>query len=367
MRFKTTGPLDFEQDRDIYVERPERQDIFREIRRPYVESYVALLAPRQMGKTTLLYHVYRDLRRARDPVAFLDLSAYRVDSVSQSYAHAAIKILEELSNTLAAPGKLRALASAVEGAIRFREFLLEVARQCRGPRIVILLDEVGAFIANMGFFETLRSISSSGVHDSEQAFKKYLFVLSGAVDLHELTTGPNSPLANVCQPVYLDDFSPLGTEYLVSNLGEVAPLEPTLTEYVHSQALGHPYLTQRICSLIESDQMARTRGRRGITIQDVDRALDRMYEGDENLRYVTLQLERYAQAGDLLRQMLMEGLTMPFSIIDPRVARLFVIGAIRRETVVETVDGVDRERSHCAIRNPIYEHALRQYFEHMPA
>ena len=36
--FKTTGPLDFDHDRTIYVERPERQDIFREIRRPYVEA-----------------------------------------------------------------------------------------------------------------------------------------------------------------------------------------------------------------------------------------------------------------------------------------------------------------------------------------
>ena len=99
--FKTTGPLDFDQDRAIYVERPERQDIFREIRRPYVESYVALLASRQMGKTTLLYRVYRELKRAGDPVAFVDLSAYQMDSVSQSYAHAALKIWEELSDMLA--------------------------------------------------------------------------------------------------------------------------------------------------------------------------------------------------------------------------------------------------------------------------
>jgi hypothetical protein len=363
--FKTTGPLDFDLDRAIYVERPERQDIFREIRKPFVERYVALLASRQMGKTTLLYRVYREVKRAGDPVAFLDLSAYRIDSVGQSYAHAALKIGEELSSWLPSAGRLRALAGAVDGAIRFREFMLELARVCRGTRIVILLDEVGAFISNMGFFETLRSISSSGVHDSEQAFKKFLFVFSGAVDLHDLTTGRNSPLANVCKPVYLNDFDLLGTEYLVSNLGQFAPLEPDLAEYIHSQTYGHPYLTQRICAQIESDQLARKRTLRRIALQDVDRALDRMYEEDENIRYVILQLERYTQARELLHRMLVEGLKVPFSIIDSRVARLFVIGAIRREKYVETVDGIERERSRCAVRNPIYERVLRQYFEQL--
>ncbi|MBN1641537.1 MAG: CHAT domain-containing protein [Anaerolineae bacterium] len=361
--FKTTGPLDFDLDRAIYVERPERQDIFREIRKPFVERYVALLGSRQMGKTTLLYRVYREVRRVNDPVAFLDLSAYRIDSVSQSYAHAALKIWEELSGWLATAGKLRAMAGAVDGAIRFREFLLDLARQCRGTRIVILLDEVGSFISNMGFFETLRSISSSGVHDSEQAFRKYLFVFSGAVDLHDLTTGRNSPLANVCKPVYLNDFDLLGTEYLVSNLGQFAPLEPDLPDYIHSQTHGHPYLTQRICAQIEGEQMARKRALRRITLQDVDRALDHMLEEDENIRYVILQLERYAQARELLRQMMVNGLKVPFSIIDPRVARLFVIGAIRREKMVESVDGIQRERARCAVRNPIYERVFRQYFD----
>ena len=213
----------------------------------------------------------------------------------------------------------------------------------------------------MGFFETLRSISSSGVHDSEQAFKKYLFVFSGAVDLHDLTTGRNSPLANVCKPVYLSDFDLLGTEYLVSNLGQVAPAAQGLAARIHEMARGHPYLTQRICSLIEASQAQRPRDERHIALEDVDHALEEMYQDDENLRYVSRQLERHAQAGELLRQIMLEGLTVPFSIIDSRVARLFVIGAIRRESWVETVDNNKRKRTRCAIRNPIYEHALKHY------
>ena len=145
--FKTTGPLDFDQDRAVFVERPELKEIFREIRRPYVESYVALLGSRQTGKTTLLYRVYRDLKQAGEPTAFVDLSASRLENISQSYAHAALKIWEELTDELASPGKLRAVAGAVDGPIRFREFALELARQCGGMRIIILLDEVGSFMS----------------------------------------------------------------------------------------------------------------------------------------------------------------------------------------------------------------------------
>ena len=234
--FKTTGPLDLEKDRAIYVERAELQDILHEIRRPYVESYVALLGPRQTGKTTLLFRVYRELRRLSEPVGFLDLSAYRVESSMQSYAHAAQKIEEELEDTLVSPGKLRAAASTVDSPIHFREFLLELARDCKGTRIVILLDEVGPFMSSLGFFETLRSISASGGRESEQAFKKYLFVFAGTVDLHELTTGQNSPLANVCTPVYLDGLGPEGTDLLVGNLNQVAPVNPDVAAYLHEQS-----------------------------------------------------------------------------------------------------------------------------------
>jgi len=95
------------------------------------------------------------------------------------------------------------------------------------------------------------------------------------------------------------------------------------------------------------------------------REVDASEEEDENIRYVILQLERYTQARELLRRMMTEGLKVPFSIIDSRVARLFVIGAIRRERHTETVDGIERERSRCAVRNPIYDRVLRQYFEQL--
>ena len=365
--FRTTGPLDFDKDRPVYVERPELQEIFREIRRPYVESYLALLGPRQTGKTTLLFRVYREQKRAGEPVAFLDLSAYRLESVVHTYAHAALKLWEELSDVLVTPGKLHAVAAMVDRPIRFREFLLELARDCRGARIVVLLDEVGPFLANLGFFETLRSISASGGRESERAFKKYLFVFAGTVDLHELTTGRNSPLANVCRPIYLDGFGLSGTEQLVSNLEQIAPVDSDVAAYIHSHSRGHPYLTQRICALIEQGADAlRERPDQRITCRQVDGAMDRIYEGDENLRYLIMQLQRYPLAGDLLRQMMMEDLVVPFSLIDHRVARLFVVGAVRNQKVVETVDGVPRERSRCVISNPIYEQCLRTLSDALP-
>jgi hypothetical protein len=365
--YKTTGPLDYDKDRPVYVEREEREEILREVRRPYVESYLALLGPRQTGKTTLLFRVYRDLKRAGEPVAFLDLSAYRVESVIQSYAHAALKIWEELQDVLVAPGKLHAVAATVESPIGFREFLLELAKGCRGARILVLLDEVGPFMSSLGFFETLRSISASGGRESERAFKKYLFVFAGTVDLQQLTTGQNSPLANVCKPLYLDGFGLPGTVQLVRNLEQIVPIDDDVATLVHEYTRGHPYLTQRLCALMEREvQSLREGAFERITRQSVERAVDRMLEGDENLRYIMLQLERYPQAGELLRQMMTEGLAVPFSLVDPRVARLFVMGAVRRETVAQEANGAGRERSWCAVCNPIYERSLCTYFEALP-
>jgi predicted AAA+ superfamily ATPase len=98
--FKTAGPLDFDQDQAVYVERSEMQAIFHEIQRPEIDSYLALLGSRQTGKTTLLYRIYRVLKQIDEPVVFLDLSSYRLESAAQSYAHAAGKIWEELKTSL---------------------------------------------------------------------------------------------------------------------------------------------------------------------------------------------------------------------------------------------------------------------------
>ena len=325
------------------------------------------MGPRQTGKTTLLFCVYHELRQRGEPVAFLDLSAYRMESVEQSYAHAALKIWEELESTLTAAGKLHAIAAAVDSPIRFREFLLELAKTCQGTRIVVLLDEVGPFMSGLGFFETLRSISASGGRESERAFKKYLFCFAGTVDLQELTSGQNSPLANVCRTVYLDGFGLDGTRQLVNNLKKIASVAPDVAAYVHSQTLGHPYLTQRICASIQEASAQRGERRKRVSRQHVDEAIDHMLEGDANLRYIALQLQRYPLAAGLLRQMMVDGLTVPFSLIDPRVARLFVIGVVRRQSETEPGSGITRGRPRCVVCNPIYDRSLRQYFDSMGA
>mgnify|MGYP000237188554 CR=1 FL=1 len=354
VNFKTIGPLNDAQDQPIWVARPEQDEILHEVNKPEVDAYLALLGSRQTGKTTLLYRLYRQLKSAGRAVAFLDLSAYRVETPAQSYAHTAIKIWDELATMVGSD--LRSLAAAVDGPVRWREFLLQLARQCADARIVILLDEVGAFMSTLGFFETIRSVLSSRGHASEQAFQKYLFLFSGAVDLHDLTTSQNSPLANVCKVIYLQDWGLQGSTQLVDLLAEVAPLDADVAAYLHAQTLGHPYLTQRMCDLIQRAHPPR------ITVAEVDRALDRLLEDDENLRYVTHELSRHPDAAELLRTILFEEQRVPFSMINPQVARLFAIGAIRREIHVQVVDGVRRERAHCAVRNPIYARSLHNYF-----
>ncbi len=356
--FRTTGPLNFERDRAIYVERPEADEILRQAARPTVDSYLALLGSRQTGKTTVLYRVYDQLKRAGEAVAFLDLAAcrpaaQRADSAAQSYAHTAFKIWEELIHLLPAPNKLRAVAAQVDGPIRFREFLLDLARQCRSARIVVLLDEVGAFMSNLGFFETIRSVSSGSGHETEQSLKKYLFVFSGSIDLHELTTSQNSPLANMCRPIYLQDFDRAGVEFLVHRLADLAPVHSDVAAYVYEQTHGHPYLTQRVCALVEPPGSPAP-----ISVVDVKRAIERLLEDDENLRYLILQLERYPAAREVMRQICEQNVQLPFSLLNPQVARLWVIGAIRRQVQREGGESAWRERVCCAVRNPIYERCL---------
>jgi hypothetical protein len=99
-----------------------------------------------------------------------------------------------------------------------------------------------------------------------------------------------------------------------------------------------------------------------ITLPMTEQVIERIQEEDENLRYVTLQLERYAESSKLLQKILLEDVALPFSMINPHIARLFVIGTLRKEMIVERVNGIPRERSRCAIRNPIYQRSLSDYY-----
>lgn len=354
--FKTRGPLDPVTDSAICVPRPELEQLLRAAQAPAIDAYLAVLSSRQTGKTTLLYQLRARLRPRGYGIALIDLSVAREQPDVELYRYVAGEISSELDLNLQRSSTLprrRAREGGRPGLpgnpIEFRRFLLEIARAAQAPRLVILIDEVDAISEKSadGFFGTIRNVFSSRRKEDEAAFDKYLFVISGSKELHRLSNGPNSPL-NIAERIYLQDFSLDGVEMLVSNFQRTAIVAPEQTaQWLYDQTTGHPYLTHKLCSQVEQWHPG------VITQEMVQRASVQLLKSDDHLEKMIIQVDAEPAAHDVLEQVI-NGKSVPFSRLNPGIARLELVGAIR-------------DAGKCAVRNPIYYAAFRSHFNVSPA
>ncbi|MBI3913296.1 MAG: AAA-like domain-containing protein [Chloroflexi bacterium] len=342
--FKTRGPLDPAADGAILVKRPEFDELIRAVRAPTVDAYYAILSARQTGKTTLLYQLRAELREQGFGVALLDLAAVREQPESDFYRFVADQIQNELEPRLPRRWKKMDEAELPANSVDFRRMLFDLAKQVNAPRIAILIDEVEGVPEAFadGFFGTIRNIFSSRRKEDEAAFEKYLFVFSGAKELHRLTTGPNSPL-NIAERLYLRDFELAGVRKLTKNFARAkitAP--PDAAQWIFDQTHGHPYLTHKVCALLEQTRPPK------VTLETVQQITADILRSDDHLERMLMQIDAEPTAKKLIQEILSQK-EIRFSRLRPNIARLELLGAIRDNGV-------------CEIRNPIYESALRTHF-----
>jgi len=126
-----------------------------------------------------------------------------------------------------------------------------------------------------------------------------------------------------------------------ARLGVAVPEEAPRAVYALTG--GHPYLTMRLCSLLDEA------GLRELTREAIEAAAEQMLVEDDNIHHVIHQLERRPIERRRLRSILLEGREVPFSRNDPVLASLEMIGVIR-------------PTQPCRVRNRLYERALRRYF-----
>lgn len=341
--FKTRGPLDPVTDRAIYVPRPELERLLRAAQATSVDAYLAILSSRQTGKTTLLYQLRHRLRPRGVGVALIDLAVLHDQSEDRLYGYVAGQLRSAFAANLPRGAEKKDVALPTN-PIEFRRFLLDLARQVRAPRLIVLMDEVEAVPEGVsdGFFGTWRSVFSSRRKEDELAFEKYLLVLCGARELHRLTTGPNSPL-NIAERIYLKDFDVSGVQVLVDNLSRVGiGITPETAQWIYDYTGGHPYLTQKMCALIHAAHPTT------VTLPIVQAAADEILRSDDHLEKMLLQIEAEPPVREQLEQ-IVAGQNVPFSRLNPTVARLELLGAIRDE-------------KQCVVRNALFAAALQHRF-----
>jgi hypothetical protein len=314
--YETAGPV---ENGPIVKRREEDNVIKRIIAR---RAYVALCCGRQTGKTTFMYQLRERLRALGAGVAYLYLGGLRDVPASRFYERICIRILEDLDKWLR-DDVARPNAQNVIDQPAFGDFIHWVAlKSGRCNRVVIMLDEVGAVpeAFSRSFWGGLRAIfHEKGILD------KVTFVLAGELDMNEMATGNNSPLLNVCVTVDLQDF----TRDDVRTLAAVAlPTSDALVDGVYYWTGGHPYLTQKVCELVEAAVSADENFLKVVSgVDPVKKIIDEhfRFDVDPNLVHIRNYLNSEPEHRKRVRTILENG-PMPYTQLNHELA---VVGIVK--------------------------------------
>jgi len=342
--FITSGPLD--PGTDIFAGRErELKYIEREWLRE-TRHYGAILGPRQIGKTSLLFKLRQSLQLGYDFV-YIDLQSLSGANLTECYSYIGAEIHSQL-NISGDPSRVESGPTLLH--------LLERVAKSQEKRIVIMLDEIG-ILANSprGVAGTVRSVFTQ--RRIKEAFKRIIFILSGASDFLELATSKTSPLWNVADLIYLGDLSHGETGELLREglVREQLKIGDAMVDYVYEYTHGHPYLVQRLGASLE-EQLKLT-GDSEVAEELIDKAVEVMLDkGDKNLAHILGKLgEREESTIEKLKEIFASRQKVRFTRIAPELAQLGVIGVIRED-----------HQGNCVIRNEIYKALLEQYLRPLP-
>jgi DNA-binding winged helix-turn-helix (wHTH) protein len=340
--FVTKGPVDPESR--LFVGRSEElQKIETWLRS--VSCVGAVLGARQTGKTSLLLRL-RHLFREKYCIVFIDLQAIEGAGPERCFAYIAGEIAEHLAH-ISVGGE----APLPQDGETFLKFLQQAAKHAP-VRLGVILDEVGSLPAAtmLKLSNAIRAVFTDRLVKPE--YGRYVFLVAGAADALECTTGRNSPLKNVTETLYLDDLSLAETEQLLEEglRGAWSDSLPEITRLVYTWTRGHPYWTQLLGAALERQSAVPTES----TIRDTVRHL--LQTEDTNLPHIVKALQGETNSWSLVESML-DGAPISFSRANPVAARLELIGVVKNQG------------GHCEIRNQIYREAIRllQRIETSPA
>lgn len=299
-RLQPTGAL---REDALYIERSADQDLLGALT---AGEFCYVLAPRQIGKSSLRARTARRLKRANTHCAEIDLtslgkSADR-DPVGTWYFSLANRIADDLG--LDDPKSFFESLAALLPVERFGQFLRrQVLSQVAG-NIVIFLDEIDYVRALPidcdEFFVALRALYNERPQHPE--LERLTFCLLGVAAPRDLVRDPHITPFNIGQPIRLIDFR---CDELVALAPALAPLEGDPTRWldeVYAWTGGHPYMTQVLCQ-----ELVKQRGpqAQGTVAERVQRAVSMRFlrsgrSVDENLSYAEKRLQQSPHKAELL-------------------------------------------------------------------
>ncbi len=287
-QFQVGGAI---QQGALYVQRRADTELLEALRHG---EFCYILAPRQIGKSSLRIHVARALAAENIRCVNIDFSGIGTTSVTidEWYYSIADDIAQSLG--LASLEQFWTNHQQLTPVHRWYRFIRnEVLEHVEGP-VVIFIDEVDSVLAlsfaTDDFFASIRSAYNLRADDPE--YKRLTFCLLGVAAPADLIQNSVRTPFNIGREIRLDDFSRSELAALRPGLEGLGCSADALLDAIYAWTSGHPYMTQRLC-----DELARhgpvTAGHEVTRVDDA--ALELFIRsgraGDANLAYAERRLD----------------------------------------------------------------------------
>lgn len=311
--FCTNGPVP--PDSPVYVQREADHQLRQHL---LAKDCVLLTAPSQMGKTSLIHRLRAQLTGSDHAIVYVDL---------QNLRGSAAKWYHSLCSRLSVQPDIKTPRMGKE----LRNLLQSIAEQAEesSRHIVIALDGIGNIPETLpaGFLQTLQGFLIA--RKTEPRLRHLTFILSG--ESAAVGTALMTPLT-------LKDFYRPQVRQLVDFLEVKGDLAGAITDRIYHWTGGHPYLTQKMCSILAEGDLP-------LTIEGADQAAERIREEDAvHLPYILKKLDAAPRAKEQLTR-IMAGERMRFN----PASELALIGVVK-----------SNEHGNCVVRNKIYEEVLKE-------
>jgi WD40 repeat protein len=276
--FVVGGPV--QPDHARYVWRDADRELQHHLR---LREYCHVLAPPQVGKTSLMAQAARQLRAQGRTVAALDLAEIGsrgfADDAGRWYYSFAYRVVRELRirTELSTWWQERSGLTTMQ---RLRDFFLEVVLAGTHDAVVIFLDRIEVLAEHPRAAEIFDAIRACfDARATEPDYQRLCFVLLGTPASRRLLTERPDSVFAISEAVTLGDFTPGEIKELLRDLPVPAEVITGVADRVWHWTGGHPYLSHKLCRAL-----ARCPPVEIATAGAVDDCARRLYFGRNALR-----------------------------------------------------------------------------------